>query len=215
MHLLDLNPDDRILEAGTGTGSLTLHLSRILTSGGGSIVSVDLRQSHLDHAKKFISRYQQGQYLSSIEFVQGDLGEVVSSMDEGKRFDGVVLDLLNPWDYMSHIVKVLRPDGTLVVYTPNITQGIKMLRDIRRSTLPLALEKCIEVTHKEWVVKPVTLKWPEAIPNANCESLTTSAGEDKVCLTSNVEANDWICRPTHIPAGHTAFLLQFRCLKSS
>ncbi|KAJ3365446.1 hypothetical protein GGF32_009304 [Allomyces javanicus] len=183
MQLLDLSPDHHIVEAGTGTGSLTLHLARVVSGGsGGRILSIDLRASHTTHAEKFVSRFRRGRYRDAIDFVTGDLGEVLAARYTStlRTVDGAVLDLLNPWAYLEAVSRVVKPDGAVVVYVPNITQGIKLLDEIRVHRLPLVFDKALEVTQREWDLRPVKIKWPEMKAGGATEEVAAEVGATDV-----------------------------------
>ncbi|KAJ3372021.1 hypothetical protein GGF31_002283 [Allomyces arbusculus] len=188
MQLLDLSPDHHIVEAGTGTGSLTLHLARVVSGGsGGRILSIDLRASHTTHAEKFVSRFRRGRYRDAIDFVTGDLGDVLAARytSTSRTVDGVVLDLLNPWAYLEAVSRVVKPDGAVVVYVPNITQGIKLLDEIRVHRLPLVFDKALEVTQREWDLRPVKIKWPEMKAGGATNEVIREVG-----VTAEVGATD-------------------------
>ncbi|KNE59895.1 hypothetical protein AMAG_05343 [Allomyces macrogynus ATCC 38327] len=179
MQLLDLSPDHHIVEAGTGTGSLTLHLARVVSGGsGGRILSIDLRATHTTHAENFVSRFRRGRYRDAVDFVTGDLGEVLAARytSTSRVVDGVVLDLLNPWAYLEAVSRVVKPDGAIVVYVPNITQGIKLLDEIRVHRLPLVFDKALEVTQREWDLRPVKIKWPEMKAGGAAEDAAADVG---------------------------------------
>ncbi|ORZ40776.1 S-adenosyl-L-methionine-dependent methyltransferase [Catenaria anguillulae PL171] len=206
LSMLDLpRPNARILEAGTGSGGLTVHLASAVAStlGTGRVLSVDMRKSHTSHATKFLSRFRRGHLRPYVDFVTGDLAEVLSSPTvPDSTFDGIVLDLLNPWDQVANAHRVLKPDGHLIVYAPNVTQVVKVLEAVKRDRLALAVVKCVEVSEREWEIKPVVIKWPEGKAPAKA----VGEGEEE-------GPESWMCRPKHVQTGHTAFLLHLTCTK--
>ncbi|KAL7751769.1 hypothetical protein RI367_002769 [Sorochytrium milnesiophthora] len=173
LQLLDLSPSDQVLECGTGTGSLTLHMARYLDVDG-RIVSIDVRQKHTDHARAFVERFfscrinrsdASGDRAQQIEFITADLPEYLGRLDPATaQFDAVVLDMMNPWEVFERIACFLRRDGVMT---------------IRDQQLPFAMERCIEVEHKEWDIRPVSNKWSKTDGVAPLAAAPT----------------DWVCRP--------------------
>ncbi|KNE55248.1 hypothetical protein AMAG_01161 [Allomyces macrogynus ATCC 38327] len=179
MQLLDLGPDHHIVEAGTGTGSLTLHLARVVSGGsGGRILSIDLRASHTIHAENFVARFRRGRYRDSIDFVTGDLGEVLAARYTSRVVDGVVLDLLNPWAYLEAVSRVVKPTAR--------SSCIKLLDEIRVHRLPLVFDKALEVTQREWDLRPVKIKWPEMKTGGATEETTEVVGATGADGSANV-----------------------------
>ncbi|KAI9152453.1 hypothetical protein H9P43_009244 [Blastocladiella emersonii ATCC 22665] len=222
VDLLDLPPSATVLEAGTGTGGLTLYLAAAVGPEG-RVLSVDLRKAHSTHAAKFVHRFRRAALRDRVTFATGDVAELLPQLPP-QSVDGVVLDLLSPWDLVADVARVLRPDASVVVYVPSITQALRVLHAVRAARAPLALEKCIEVDHREWELKPVAIKWPErrreTAAAASEGETAASEGEPAVAPEDAQEPavtpdtppfGDWVCRPTHRPNPHTAFLLHLRC----
>ena len=73
----DIAPGMTILEAGTGSGALTLGLSRAVGPKG-RVVSVELRDDHAAHARKTIERWY-GELPANLELVIGEVAEEVGT----------------------------------------------------------------------------------------------------------------------------------------
>ena len=67
----DIGPGMTVLEAGTGSGALTLALARAVGTTG-RVVSVEQRDDHLAHARKTIERWH-GKVPDNIELRTGDV----------------------------------------------------------------------------------------------------------------------------------------------
>lgn len=88
-------------------------LALLLAEKGHCVFAVDIRQQFLDYA---VSRYQKG----DIQFFCGNVMEI----DFLERFDLIFANqiieyLLQPFDFTQRLLKWLKPDGCLVVTTPN------------------------------------------------------------------------------------------------
>lgn len=143
--LLDLAPGMRVLEAGTGSGGLTLFLARAVGPEG-VVESYEQRPHHLRQAQANVRAFWR---VENVRFHQQDLREA-DLPQEG--LDGVALDLMTPWEVLPRVVPALKPDRFLVAYLPNITQALELVRAAEGA--PLRLERVLEVGWREWEVRP-------------------------------------------------------------
>lgn len=113
----DIYPGARVLEAGTGSGALTIALCRAVGSQG-RVVSYELRPDHrqqaMDNLRAFLGEMPEG-----LEIRDGDLAEVAGT---GERYDRAVLDLADPWACLPALREVLEPGGIVCAYLPTIMQ---------------------------------------------------------------------------------------------
>ncbi|WP_347241470.1 methyltransferase domain-containing protein [Thermus sp.] len=142
--LLDLAPGMRVLEAGTGSGGLTLFLARAVGEGG-RVDTYEKRPHHLRQAMENIRAFWK---LDNIRFHQEGLEEAKLPPE---AYHGVALDLMEPWKVLGKAVEALLPDRFLVAYLPNITQVLELVREAER--LPLSLERVLEVGWREWEIR--------------------------------------------------------------
>lgn len=113
----DIAPGTRVLEAGTGSGALTMALCRA-TGPEGRVVSYDLREGFQRTAEANIEMFL-GKLPHWLDLRLGDVREVA----EGDEvFDRAVLDLPEPWAVLPAVARALRPGGILVVYLPTTNQ---------------------------------------------------------------------------------------------
>ncbi len=112
----DIAPGQRVLEAGTGSGSLTMTLLRAVGPEG-TVVSVDLREDHADHSRKAISRWF-GEIPPNLELRVGDVVDFVEEVDP----DRLVLDLPEPWPVLAAAARHMRPGGVICAYLPTVPQ---------------------------------------------------------------------------------------------
>lgn len=145
--LLDLAPGMRVLEAGSGSGGLTLYLARAVGPTG-QVWSYESRPRHLERARRNLSEFED---WGNVTFVQGDLAQAELPPNS---FDGIALDLMEPWKALNNIAPALKTDRFLVCYLPNLTQVITLLEQIKTLQLPFLHERTLEVQHREWDVRP-------------------------------------------------------------
>ncbi|KAJ2658666.1 hypothetical protein IWW48_003905 [Coemansia sp. RSA 1200] len=205
VSMLDVGPGDNVLEAGTGNGSLTLHLARAVGSAG-RVYTVERNPDTSAHAKMLAGRFQRGRLLGSVAFHVGELSEVVSGIDGSNSgsgiqnglvngplpgFDAIALDMPTPWTQLPLVARRLRTDRFCVCYLPNMSQVIDLVRECR--PWPLLVEDVLEVQWRSWDVRTTAVR-----------SGNNSSGDPE-----NPDVA-MVCRPTHTPAGHTAFLVKLR-----
>ncbi|MER3481806.1 MAG: SAM-dependent methyltransferase [Meiothermus sp.] len=146
--LLDLAPGMQVLEAGSGSGGLTLYLARAVGPGG-QVLSYESRPRHLGRAKRNLAAFED---WGNVTWVEADLGAVDNLVENS--LDGVALDLMEPWTVLQAVTPALKPDRFLVTYLPNITQVTAMLEHVQGAKLPYLHERTLEVQHREWDIRP-------------------------------------------------------------
>jgi tRNA (adenine57-N1/adenine58-N1)-methyltransferase len=141
----DVFPGSRVLEAGTGSGSLTLALCRA-TGPDGRVVSYDLRPEFQAQAARNIEAFF-GKLPDWLELREGDLAGVAET---GESFDRAILDLPEPWAALPALTRVLVAGGIVCGYLPTTIQVQQLV---------LALEEggfdhleTFEVLHRSWHV---------------------------------------------------------------
>jgi tRNA (adenine57-N1/adenine58-N1)-methyltransferase len=113
----DVFPGARVLEAGTGSGALTIALCRAVGSQG-RVVSYELRQEHLATATENLEAFF-GVVPDSLTLRPGGLADVAAT---GERYDRAILDLPEPWGPLPALQTVLEPGGIVCAYLPTTGQ---------------------------------------------------------------------------------------------
>ena len=112
----DVYPGARVLEAGVGSGALTLSLLRAVGPKG-FVHSVERRQDFADNATANLTNYFTG-------LPENWRLDVASVQDQtfAEKFDRVILDMLAPWECIEMAAEVLRPGGVFLAYVATTTQ---------------------------------------------------------------------------------------------
>jgi tRNA (adenine57-N1/adenine58-N1)-methyltransferase len=113
----DIAPGSRVVEAGTGSGALTIALCRAIGADG-RVVSYELREEHGAQALANVEGFF-GKVPDTLELRQGDLAAVAET---GDKFDRAVLDLPDPWAPLPALATVMEPGAVLCAYLPTIVQ---------------------------------------------------------------------------------------------
>ena len=126
----DIFPGAKVIEAGTGSGSLTLGLARAVGETG-RVVSYELRDDHHANAKENIEAWYSslGGKPDQVELRVGDIYE---GLDE-RGFDRMVLDLPEPWKAIGTATASLASGGILCCYLPTIPQIEQVVAAMRRA----------------------------------------------------------------------------------
>ena len=112
----DIYPGARVLEAGVGSGALTLSLLRAFGPKG-FVHSVERRQDFADNATANLTNY----FTGLPENWRLDVGSV-QDQSFTEKFDRVILDMLAPWECVEMAAEVLRPGGVFLAYVATTTQ---------------------------------------------------------------------------------------------
>jgi tRNA (adenine57-N1/adenine58-N1)-methyltransferase len=121
---MSVGPGQTVLEAGTGSGSMTVALSYAVGPQG-KVVTYERRQEFQTLARKNLER------LGLDIRVDFKLGDIVDGFTE-TNVDAVFLDVPNPWDYVQQVHLALKPGGFFCNLVPTFNQVEKLLNSLRR-----------------------------------------------------------------------------------
>lgn len=144
--MADIFPGARVVEAGVGSGALTLSLLRAVGTGG-VVHSYERRQEFADVATKNVRTFFGGAH-PAWRLTVGDLVEQLDARD----VDRVVLDMLAPWECVPAVADALVPGGVLCSYVATTTQLARTVEAIREHggfTEPGSWETMLRTWHVE------------------------------------------------------------------
>ncbi len=147
----DIHPGARVLEAGTGTGGLTMAALRAVGADG-LVVSYELREEFLEAAKKVISEALGG-LPPNLSLKLGDIYEGVDERD----MDRVLLDLSEPWQAIPAVRSALRPGGIVFAHCPNVSQ-VQRFFDGLREARGFGMLEVFELLQRGWTVRGRSLR---------------------------------------------------------
>jgi len=149
----DIAPGLRVLEAGVGSGALTISLLRAVGPTG-AVDSYERRQEFADISTRNVTEYFRGKP----ENWSLTLGSLQDKSTE-QKYDRMVLDMLAPWECVQLADDVLHPGGVLLAYVATTTQlsaTAEAIKDSGRFTEPESSEAIIRQWHHEGLaVRPV------------------------------------------------------------
>lgn len=126
VHEGDIFPGARVLEAGAGSGALTLSLLRAVGPAG-QVISYEQCADHAEHARRNVSGCY-GQPPDNWRLVVSDLAD--SELPDGS-VDRAVLDMLAPWEVLDAVSRLLVAGGVLMVYVATVTQLSRIVEALR------------------------------------------------------------------------------------
>jgi tRNA (adenine57-N1/adenine58-N1)-methyltransferase catalytic subunit len=113
----DIAPGCRVLEAGTGSGALTMALCRA-TGPEGRVVSYEAREDFHHGARANLESF----FSKLPEWLDLRLGDIREVASTGETFDRIVLDLPEPSAVLEGIGRAVRGGAILCTYLPTTNQ---------------------------------------------------------------------------------------------
>jgi len=121
---MSIGPGQRVLEAGTGSGSMTISLAHAVGSQG-HVFTYEKRPEFTALARRNLER------LGLEGRVEFKLRDITEGMDETNA-DAFFLDVPNPYDYISHVRLTLKPGGFFCGLVPTFNQVALLLHALRQ-----------------------------------------------------------------------------------
>ncbi|MEN8040823.1 MAG: tRNA (adenine-N1)-methyltransferase [Actinomycetota bacterium] len=141
----DIAPGCNVIEAGTGSGALTIALSRAVGPSG-RVVSVERRADHITHARRLIESFTDG-FPDNLDLRVGEVEDVLID----SKADRIVLDLPEPWSAVPLAAAALPGGGVLACYLPTIPQ-VEQLRLALKEAKVFTGAETFEVLHRTWTI---------------------------------------------------------------
>jgi tRNA (adenine57-N1/adenine58-N1)-methyltransferase len=130
----DIFPGATVIEAGTGSGALTMALARAVGDSG-RVISYEIRPDHHERATENITAWYEslGGKPENLELRLGDVFDGVPDV----ATDRMVLDLPEPWRALPVARESLAPGGILCCYLPTVPQVSEAVEAMRRGGFAL------------------------------------------------------------------------------
>jgi tRNA (adenine57-N1/adenine58-N1)-methyltransferase len=144
----DIFPGATVVEAGVGSGALSMYLLRAIGPDG-TLHSFERRSEFAEIAAGNV-RSQTGSEPPNWRIHLGDLQQELPTKVSPQTIDRVVLDMLAPWECIDTCAQALRPGGLIIAYVATVTQLSRMAEDLRSSMLftePSAFESLVRPWH--------------------------------------------------------------------
>lgn len=137
----DLGPGMRVLEAGVGSGALSMTVLR----AGCSIIGYEIREDFAATARANVVSQLGEDVAYTIE-----IRDVTEGIDE-RGLDRILLDLPEPNKVVPHAEAALRPGGILLAYLPGINQTAVLRATLR--DYGFAMAETTEILRRTWHIE--------------------------------------------------------------
>lgn len=148
--MADIFPGARVIEAGVGSGALSISLLRAIGDFG-HLRSFERREEFAEIARGNVETMFGGPH-PAWEITLGDLAETLGDVEEPASVDRAVLDMLAPWECIDAVATALAPGGVIICYVATVTQLSRTAEALRadgRFTEPESHETMVRGWHVE------------------------------------------------------------------
>jgi len=147
--LAGLMPGMRVLEAGAGSGFLTIWIAAHVCPGG-FVFTYEVRDDMIEVAS---ANVKAAGLEGCVKIKKGDVRAGVEESD----LDAAFLDMPDPWEALPSVRKALKPSAPLVVFVPTVNQVIKLLDAVSRLG-GFVVQEVSEVIKREWEARADALR---------------------------------------------------------
>ena len=165
VHWADVFPGAVVVEAGVGSGALTLALLRAVGETG-RVIGFEQRVEFANRARKNVEAWREPLAAR----LQLEVADVHAGLGALSGIDRVILDLADPWLAVAGALRALKAGGLLLAYLPSIRQVDRLVHAIldRPELMP---PEVVEAWLRPWIaererLRPVHKSWPS--PASSC-----------------------------------------------
>ncbi|GAA3772326.1 tRNA (adenine-N1)-methyltransferase [Microbacterium kribbense] len=151
----DIFPGAVVVEAGVGSGALSLSLLRA-AGDAGRVISFERREEFADVARANVATFL-GRTPATWEVVLGDLAEALPAHVPAAGVDRVVLDMLAPWECLDVVADALTPGGVVLCYVATATQ-LSRVAEYLRGTGAFTEPEASETMVRGWHVQGLSVR---------------------------------------------------------
>ena len=144
----DIYPGARVLEAGVGSGALSMAMLRV----GAYIIGYELREDFAAKAQSNVASFLGDDALARYRV---ELRDVYDGIDE-RDLDRIILDLPEPWKVVKHAEEALRVGGIFFAYVPSAVQVAQLREALDNSAFAMAQTN--EIMQRGWYVKGAAVR---------------------------------------------------------
>ncbi|MEJ2780552.1 MAG: tRNA (adenine-N1)-methyltransferase [Sulfolobaceae archaeon] len=123
IYVSGIKEGDTVIEAGTGSGFLTISLAYTVGEKG-RVITYDIREDMQETARRNLS------FMGLLDRVTFKLKDIRQGIDE-RDVDAVFLDMPDPWNTIQYVHEILKPSGSVVIFVPTVNQIEKTVLKIR------------------------------------------------------------------------------------
>ncbi len=186
-----IGPGRKVVEAGTGSGSLTINLAYYVQPEG-HVYSYDINEKSTKQAQKNLEKMNLAPYVTL------KAGDVCKAIEE-KDVDVVMLDLATPWLAIETAWEALKVSGSICCFSPTIEQVKKNVDALRKNggftDIRTSEVLCRDYQVKENATRPITvmightgfLTFAQKTPKGKAQEIDVLNKETRKDLNRNTE----------------------------
>ena len=137
----DIGPGMRVLEAGVGSGALSMTLLR----AGARVTGYELREDFAMVARENVEDFLGEDIAYDIQ-----IRDVRDGIDE-RDLDRICLDMPDPDKVVAHAFEALAPGGIFLAYLPTINQVMLLRQALEREGFAMA--ETVEILRRTWHIE--------------------------------------------------------------
>ncbi|HET9732904.1 MAG TPA: tRNA (adenine-N1)-methyltransferase [Acidimicrobiales bacterium] len=142
--MADIHPGVRVLEAGVGSGALSMALLR----AGAEVIGYEIRPDFASRAAANVAAFLGQEAAGRYRVEERDVYDGIAETD----LDRVVLDLPEPWRVVPHAATAMRLGGILLSYLPTIGQTAELRAALEEGGC-FAMAETVEVLVRTWHIE--------------------------------------------------------------
>ncbi len=139
----DIFPGSNVLEAGVGSGAMSMALVR----AGANVTGYEIRADFADRALKNVAMLARRGNQGSYRILLRDIYHGISELG----YDRVILDLPEPWEVTPHLPGALVAGGRVCAYQTSINQVVEFKHSLVR--MGFSFVKTVEVLERGWYIQ--------------------------------------------------------------
>jgi tRNA (adenine57-N1/adenine58-N1)-methyltransferase len=139
----DIGPCQRVLEAGVGSGALSMTALR----AGATVIGYELRDDFAERARANVAATLGPEAPYTVE-----IRDVTQGIDE-RDLDRILLDMPEPHKVIAAAGEALRPGGILLAYLPTINQTALLRQALAETEAPFGMAETQEIMRRTWHVE--------------------------------------------------------------
>jgi len=146
---LGIGPGSTVVEAGTGSGALTMALANVVRPNG-KIYSYDISKKHQKTAAKNIEK------SGLMPYVDLDILDITKGIPR-EDVDAVILDMATPWQVVENAWKAMAGSAVFLSFSPTIEQVMKTTQELNKHPF-------IEIETIELMLREITVAYNKTRP---------------------------------------------------
>lgn len=149
----DIRPGTRVVEAGIGSGALTIALLQAVGESG-HVYSYETREDFAALAQRNVSDFLPDDSANRLTV---HVSDIYADGIREKDVDRVVLDLPEPSRVITHARNAMRPGGIFLAFVPTTLQLHRLWQDLEADPVFDLIEQ-FEIALRSWDAGPTTLR---------------------------------------------------------